>query len=220
MSTKFSQTDGQTKGKGGPIVDFDFHVWEYAKMHKDKNAANSYNCCFKHTTAGILNCPVSSRNIPAFTNRKQRRGSVASKVLPYASASDLSERPLLRLYKLPSDFDMQLNLNFRSLGVVGFVLVTNRMPYNERVASNTLIVEAQKNRSYRYSKKLQISQICQNTIDTMMTFDYRERPDIQQVINFHFFIPVFPASDSISKVRSPSPEHSIRIIAAKDNVIH
>lgn len=55
------------------------------------------------------------------------------------------------------------------------------MPYNERVTSNTIIVEAQRNRTYRYSKKLQISRICQNTIDTMMTFDHHTRPDIQQV---------------------------------------
>ncbi|CAG9535027.1 unnamed protein product [Cercopithifilaria johnstoni] len=74
-----------------------------------------------------------------------------------------------------------------SLGVVAFVLVTNRMPYNERVASNTIIVEAQRNRTYRYSKKLQISQICQSTIDTMMTFDYHTRPDIQQVMNLPWF---------------------------------
>lgn len=71
--------------------------------------------------------------------------------------------------------------HFRSLGVVAFVLVTNRMPYDERVASNTNIVEAQRNRTYHYSKKLQLSQICQSTIDKMMTFDYHTRPDIQQV---------------------------------------
>ncbi|OZC11742.1 kinase domain protein [Onchocerca flexuosa] len=80
-----------------------------------------------------------------------------------------------------------------SLGVVAFVLVTNRMPYNERVANNSIIVEAQRNRTYRYSKKLQLSQICQSTIDTMMTFDYHTRPDIQQAMNLPWFhLPVIP----------------------------
>uniref|UniRef100_A0A7I4KKD5 Serine/threonine protein kinase, putative n=1 Tax=Brugia malayi TaxID=6279 RepID=A0A7I4KKD5_BRUMA len=80
-----------------------------------------------------------------------------------------------------------------SLGVVAFVLVTNRMPYNERVASNTIIVEAQRNRTYHYSKKLQLSQMCQSTIDTMMTFDYHTRPDIQQAMNLPWFhLPIAP----------------------------
>ncbi|VDO54426.1 unnamed protein product [Onchocerca flexuosa] len=67
------------------------------------------------------------------------------------------------------------------------------MPYNERVANNSIIVEAQRNRTYRYSKKLQLSQICQSTIDTMMTFDYHTRPDIQQAMNLPWFhLPVIP----------------------------
>lgn len=61
------------------------------------------------------------------------------------------------------------------------MLVTNRMPYNECVANNIIIVEAQRKKTYRYSNKLQLSQMCQSTIDTMMTFDYHTRPDIQQV---------------------------------------
>ncbi|MCP9261393.1 Testis-specific serine/threonine-protein kinase 4 [Dirofilaria immitis] len=89
-----------------------------------------------------------------------------------------------------------------SLGVVAFVLVTNRMPYNERVASNSIIVEAQRNRTYRYSKKLQLSQICQSTIDTMMTFDCHIRPDIEQVMNLPWFhlpiIPMEPKESGIS----------------------
>ncbi|VBB29207.1 unnamed protein product [Acanthocheilonema viteae] len=80
-----------------------------------------------------------------------------------------------------------------SLGVVAFVLVTNRMPYDECVVSNTVIVEAQRKRTYCYSRKLQLSQICQSTIDTMMTFDYRTRPDIQQVMNLPWFrLPIIP----------------------------
>uniref|UniRef100_A0A0R3S1G5 Protein kinase domain-containing protein n=1 Tax=Elaeophora elaphi TaxID=1147741 RepID=A0A0R3S1G5_9BILA len=80
-----------------------------------------------------------------------------------------------------------------SMGVVAFVLVTNRMPYNEQVANNIIIVEAQRNRTYHYSKKLQLTQICQNTIDTMLTFDYHARPNIQQVMNLPwFYLPVIP----------------------------
>ncbi|VDK60338.1 unnamed protein product [Gongylonema pulchrum] len=74
-----------------------------------------------------------------------------------------------------------MNGCLRSLGVVAFVLVNNKMPYNEQVASNDVIVEAQRQRSYRYSRKLQISQACRCTIDWMMTFDYDARPSIQQV---------------------------------------
>lgn len=79
-----------------------------------------------------------------------------------------------------------------SLGVVAFVLVTNRMPFNERVSSNTIIVECQRNRSYHYSKSLCLTNECQTTIDALMTFDYEERPNIEQVV----LLPWFRAEDN------------------------
>uniref|UniRef100_A0A0M3IWT0 Protein kinase domain-containing protein n=1 Tax=Ascaris lumbricoides TaxID=6252 RepID=A0A0M3IWT0_ASCLU len=55
------------------------------------------------------------------------------------------------------------------------------MPFDERVSSNTIIVNAQQERSYHYPRNLMISEACQQTIDTMMTFDYENRPNIHEV---------------------------------------
>uniref|UniRef100_A0A915B5X0 Protein kinase domain-containing protein n=2 Tax=Parascaris univalens TaxID=6257 RepID=A0A915B5X0_PARUN len=74
-----------------------------------------------------------------------------------------------------------------SLGVIAFVIVTNRMPFDERVSSNTIIVNAQQERSYHYPRNLMISEECQQTIDTMMTFDYENRPNIHEAMNLPWF---------------------------------
>uniref|UniRef100_A0A0M3IVQ4 Protein kinase domain-containing protein n=1 Tax=Ascaris lumbricoides TaxID=6252 RepID=A0A0M3IVQ4_ASCLU len=74
-----------------------------------------------------------------------------------------------------------------SLGVIAFVIVTNRMPFDERVSSNTIIVNAQQERSYHYPRNLMISEACQQTIDTMMTFDYENRPNIHEAMNLPWF---------------------------------
>uniref|UniRef100_A0A914VJY7 Protein kinase domain-containing protein n=1 Tax=Plectus sambesii TaxID=2011161 RepID=A0A914VJY7_9BILA len=90
-----------------------------------------------------------------------------------------------------------------SLGVIAFVLVTNRMPFNERVPSNSVIVEAQRARTYRYSRRLHISATCQKTIDAMLTFDWRKRPSVVDIARSEWFAlsdqPALPtaAGDSV-----------------------
>uniref|UniRef100_A0A0M3K7L3 Testis-specific serine/threonine-protein kinase 4 (inferred by orthology to a human protein) n=1 Tax=Anisakis simplex TaxID=6269 RepID=A0A0M3K7L3_ANISI len=76
-----------------------------------------------------------------------------------------------------------------SLGVIAFVIVTNRMPFDEHVSSNTVIVNAQHKRSYHYPKQLRISDACRYSIDKMMTFDYKIRPDIHETMRLPWFHP-------------------------------
>lgn len=75
-----------------------------------------------------------------------------------------------------------------SLGVIAFVLVTNRMPFNERLPSNKVIVETQHARAYRYSRRLHIPSACQKAIDTMLTFDWRLRPAIVEIKREEWFV--------------------------------
>ncbi|VDM95714.1 unnamed protein product [Thelazia callipaeda] len=74
-----------------------------------------------------------------------------------------------------------------SLGVVAYIIVSNRMPFNEQEGSNSIIIEAQRTRAYQYSRRWQLTYDCQNTIDSMMTFDFNARPDIHQVKNLPWF---------------------------------
>ncbi|CAJ0606679.1 unnamed protein product [Cylicocyclus nassatus] len=64
-----------------------------------------------------------------------------------------------------------------SVGVIAFVIVTDCMPYCEK-RPNPEIVEAQRMRAYEYPQKLHLSAECRFSIDTMMTFSWRERPSI------------------------------------------
>ncbi|KAK5984045.1 Testis-specific serine/threonine-protein kinase 4 [Trichostrongylus colubriformis] len=64
-----------------------------------------------------------------------------------------------------------------SVGVIAFVIVTDCMPYCEK-RPNPQIVEAQRLRAYEYPAKLHLSAECRFSIDTMMTFSWRERPNI------------------------------------------
>jgi len=63
----------------------------------------------------------------------------------------------------------------RSLGVIGYIMLTNTMPFREDV-DNMDIVDAQRHRRYRYSSKLGLSFECKSAIDKMMTFDPKHRP--------------------------------------------
>uniref|UniRef100_A0A915D3S1 Protein kinase domain-containing protein n=1 Tax=Ditylenchus dipsaci TaxID=166011 RepID=A0A915D3S1_9BILA len=76
-----------------------------------------------------------------------------------------------------------------SLGVIGFVMVTNTMPYREDVEHNDLIVEAQKSRRYRYPSNLMLSHACKTTLDVMMTFDPIQRPDVKRCCSLPWFQP-------------------------------
>jgi hypothetical protein len=49
------------------------------------------------------------------------------------------------------------------------------MPFREDV-DNTMIVDAQRCRRYRYSSKLALTSECKATIDKMMSFDAVQRP--------------------------------------------
>ncbi|KAI1721906.1 protein kinase domain-containing protein [Ditylenchus destructor] len=75
-----------------------------------------------------------------------------------------------------------------SLGVVGFVMVTNSMPFREDVDHNSQIVEAQRSRHYRYPA-LGLSVACRQSIDTMMTFEPGRRPSIKECRQLPWFLP-------------------------------
>nr|CDJ92269.1 Serine threonine protein kinase-related domain containing protein [Haemonchus contortus] len=64
-----------------------------------------------------------------------------------------------------------------SVGVIAFVIVTDCMPYCEK-RPNPQIVEAQRLRAYEYPARLHLSAECRFSIDTMMTFSWRDRPNI------------------------------------------
>lgn len=77
--------------------------------------------------------------------------------------------------------------NFRSLGVVGFVMLTNTMPFVENVEHNWMIVEAQRDRRYCYPTDFNLSIICRMSIDAMMTFNADKRPSINQCCQLFWF---------------------------------
>ncbi|CAB3404935.1 unnamed protein product [Caenorhabditis bovis] len=62
-----------------------------------------------------------------------------------------------------------------SAGVVGFVMVTDSMPFNESLPNNVM-VEYQKFRRYTFSPKLNLSRECIESIEAMMTYDVSLRP--------------------------------------------
>ncbi|CAH10788.1 Protein kinase domain-containing protein [Caenorhabditis elegans] len=62
-----------------------------------------------------------------------------------------------------------------SLGVVGFVMVTNRMPFDEKKPNN-VIVELQRNRQYVIPHSVFLSTSCISSFESMMAFDTRNRP--------------------------------------------
>ncbi|CAJ0573350.1 unnamed protein product, partial [Mesorhabditis spiculigera] len=57
-----------------------------------------------------------------------------------------------------------------SIGVVGFVMTTDTMPFREDL-DNQKIVKNQKERRYRFPTSLPLSEECKDTINTLMTFD-------------------------------------------------
>ncbi|CAK5061630.1 unnamed protein product [Meloidogyne enterolobii] len=89
-----------------------------------------------------------------------------------------------------------------SLGVIGYIMLTNTMPFREDV-DNMDIVDAQRHRRYRYSSKLGLSFECKSAIDKMMTFDPKHRPNIYQCALLEWFSPS-STSKGNTKRRRPS----------------
>uniref|UniRef100_A0A183BWW7 Protein kinase domain-containing protein n=1 Tax=Globodera pallida TaxID=36090 RepID=A0A183BWW7_GLOPA len=69
-----------------------------------------------------------------------------------------------------------------SLGVIGFIMLTNTMPFYEDTG-NAQIVDAQRRRQYSFPSRLGLSRLCVRAINILMTFEPRVRPSI-----FNWFI--------------------------------
>ncbi|CAI2345499.1 unnamed protein product [Caenorhabditis sp. 36 PRJEB53466] len=81
-----------------------------------------------------------------------------------------------------------------SLGVVGFVMVTNRMPFDEK-KPNHMIVELQRNRQYVIPPTVFLSHACISSFELMMTFDVRGRPNSTQCLCLPWISPHIEVSD-------------------------
>ncbi|KJH48243.1 kinase domain protein [Dictyocaulus viviparus] len=89
-----------------------------------------------------------------------------------------------------------------SVGVIAFVIVTDCMPYCEK-RPNPQIVEAQRLRAYEYPPKLHLSDECRFSIDTMMTFSWRDRPNISHCSCLPWFQTLLPRSSHTMKPPFP-----------------
>ena len=63
---------------------------------------------------------------------------------------------------------------FRSFGVVGFVMLVDRLPFKE--SNKAQMLDDQRNRRYRFPSRLGLSGHCRAAIDTILTFDPNKRP--------------------------------------------
>ncbi|KAF1765384.1 hypothetical protein GCK72_005336 [Caenorhabditis remanei] len=75
-----------------------------------------------------------------------------------------------------------------SLGVVGFVMVTNRMPFDEKKPNN-VIVELQRTRQYVIPQTVHLTVSCISSFEAMMTFDAKERPSSNECLALPWIIP-------------------------------
>ncbi|KAL3086361.1 hypothetical protein niasHT_033479 [Heterodera trifolii] len=93
-------------------------------------------------------------------------------------------------YKAPeilqsTDYD-PFKADVWSLGIVGYVMLTNRMPFRGDV-STARLVEAQRSRRYRFPSQMSVTEHCRCTIDNMLTFEPGDRPSIFDVRNLPWF---------------------------------
>ncbi|KAH7701647.1 CAMK/TSSK protein kinase, partial [Aphelenchoides avenae] len=79
-----------------------------------------------------------------------------------------------------------------SLGVVAFVMTTNRMPFSEDVAHNSIIVDNQRKHAYAYPSKLRLSDAFRATVDRMLTFEEAARPWVGECQSLPWFRHVLP----------------------------
>ncbi|KAL3108615.1 hypothetical protein niasHT_015537 [Heterodera trifolii] len=79
-----------------------------------------------------------------------------------------------------------------SLGVTGFIMLTNTMPFREDLP-NLKIVDLQRKRRYKYPSCLNITKQCRTAIDALLTFQPGFRPNISECAKLEWF-----AQDSAS----------------------
>uniref|UniRef100_A0A914HU16 Protein kinase domain-containing protein n=1 Tax=Globodera rostochiensis TaxID=31243 RepID=A0A914HU16_GLORO len=91
-----------------------------------------------------------------------------------------------------------------SLGVIGFIMLTNTMPFYEDTG-NAQIVDAQRRRQYSFPSRLGLSRLCVRAINILMTFEPRVRPTIFNCAKLPWF-----ASAPTSKGSSTVPCNSAR----------
>lgn len=74
-----------------------------------------------------------------------------------------------------------------SLGVITFILVSGRMPFDESVGTLGLL-RAQRDRTYRYPLDMPVSHDCRQFIHDLLTFEETNRPDVATASKFSWIV--------------------------------
>uniref|UniRef100_A0A183BHF9 Protein kinase domain-containing protein n=1 Tax=Globodera pallida TaxID=36090 RepID=A0A183BHF9_GLOPA len=95
-----------------------------------------------------------------------------------------------KTYKAPElllcmEYNM-FKVDIWSLGVVGFAMLTNKTPFHAD-RSNAEIVEAQRIHGYSYPPQLNLGRQCRSAIDTLLTFEPNDRPNIFECAKLPWF---------------------------------
>lgn len=73
-------------------------------------------------------------------------------------------------------------------------MTTNRMPFSEDVAHNSIIVDNQRKHAYAYPSKLRLSDAFRATVDRMLTFEEAARPWVGECQSLPWFRHVLPSA--------------------------
>lgn len=90
-----------------------------------------------------------------------------------------------------------------ALGVILYILVTGKMPFDETKGRKSLL-EEQRQLNLRFSKNKQPpSDLCQALITKMLTWEFKDRPNVDTVLVDNWFIP-----DSANVISKSDPDTS------------
>lgn len=73
-----------------------------------------------------------------------------------------------------------------AIGVILYIFVTGTMPFNEEF-KNRIILKAQQDLAFPWKNFSGVSQDCKNLILSMFTYDFLDRPEIQEVVRMPWF---------------------------------
>ncbi|PIO75357.1 kinase domain protein [Teladorsagia circumcincta] len=167
-----SSSNAQKKQRKGPVKEHQAMIW----------MSQVISAVYYMHTRGIVHRDLKLENIVIFPDegiikisdfgfaRSVIRGDALSET--YCGSKSYSAPEILK----GEPYDPYKS-DVWSVGVIAFVIVTDCMPYCEK-RPNPQIVEAQRLRAYEYPAKLHLSAECRFSIDTMMTFSWRDRPNI------------------------------------------
>lgn len=90
-----------------------------------------------------------------------------------------------------------------ALGVIMYILVTGKMPFDESKGSKR-IVEDQKSLRLQWNKTVRISPRCHQLIIQMLTWDFSERPAISKILQDEWLLPA--TANSLGDYHTPHNE--------------